>query len=76
MNTTTPEGYDRLKVLVAEAHRTTYQTNGGQTKAKTRKQLEIDKAVAEAVVRFAFDHAGFNTNHLAPTGLYLELMGR
>lgn len=67
-------GMDRLRALVAEAYAETVTTKSGIVKAKTAKQREIDKAVAEAVVRFAFDHGGYRGEHLAPAGLWDELM--
>lgn len=67
---------DRLRQLVRAADAATYTTTTGVVKPKTAKQREIDKAVAEQVVRFAFDHAGItgDERNLAPSGLYIQLL--
>ena len=65
---------DRLRYLVAVAHEPNVTTRGGIVKPKTKKQREIEAAVANEVVRFAFDHAGITEGHLAPGGLYLQLL--
>jgi hypothetical protein len=70
----TSEGRQHLRRLVAETYRDTYETTGGVVRLKTRKRREQEKAVADAVVRFAFDHGGYRGEHLAPGGLWAELM--
>lgn len=67
-------GLDRLRYLVGQAHQDTYTTATGIVKPKTKKQREIEWAVATEVVRFAFDHGGITEGHLAPGGLMLQLM--
>jgi hypothetical protein len=69
----TEAGRARLLALVVEAYRETYQTRGGIDRPKTRKQRQLDWTVAEAVVRFAYDHGGYAGEHLAPGGLWAEL---
>lgn len=63
-----------LRALVAESATSTYMTPGGIIRDKTGKRREAEHKVAEAVVRFAFDHAGITNGHLAPTGLLLDLL--
>lgn len=70
----TEDGLARLRALVEESYRDTYTTIGGLVRPKTKKQREIDKAVAEETVRFAFDHGGYRGEHLAPAGLWADLM--
>lgn len=66
-------GYPALRRIVAEKYEPNTTTKGGLVKPKTQKQREIDAAVCEAVVRFAFDHAGYGEAYLAPFGLEQEL---
>lgn len=72
----TSPAMSRLRYLVGVAMEPTYTTRGGQIKNKTAKRREIERTVADEVVRFAFDHAGIkgDGNSLAPTGLFLQLM--
>lgn len=74
MNTNTDAGMDSLRRIVADVYTDTYMTTGGIVRTKTAKRREQEKAVAEAVVRFAFDHGGYRGEHLAPAGLWFELM--
>lgn len=72
--TDTTAALDRLRYLVGVMCEPTQTTRGGIVRAKTKKQRQIDREVADAVVRFAFDHAGITEGHLAPGGLMLQLM--
>lgn len=67
-------GLDRLRYLVAQTKIDTVTTRSGIVKPKTKKQKEVDLAVANEVVRFAFDHGGYNEGFLAPGGLFLALL--
>ena len=64
----------RLREIVAASAEANTVTRGGAVKPKTGKQREIEHAVANEVVRFAFDHAGITGGHLAPTGVLLDLL--
>lgn len=66
-------GWERLKYLVAQPYIETVTTKGGIVKPKTRKQVEIEKEVANEVVRFAYDHGGYQLGFLAPGGLWMAL---
>lgn len=65
---------NRLLYLVAQSDQETFFTNGGVERTKTAKRRERELAVAQEVVRFAFDHAGITGGYLAPTGLYMALL--
>lgn len=67
------EGRDALRRVVAAKYTATVTTPGGLVRPKTAKQREIDAAVCEAVIRFAFDHTSYGTDHLAPFGLETTL---
>lgn len=69
----TNEGRVRLKQIIADSEATVYMTTGGVVKSKTAKRREIEYAVMQEVIRFAFDHGGYRGEHLGPTGLMMEL---
>lgn len=71
MKQLTDAQWNRLRYLVETAYKRTYSTTGGMTRVKTAKQREIEKAVAEEVVRFATDHC--TDAYLAPGGLWQDL---
>lgn len=62
-------GYPALRRIVAAKYEPNYTTRDGIVRPKTKKQREIDAAVCEAVVRFAFDHGGYGDAYNAPFGL-------
>lgn len=70
----TPAGMRRLRELVLATVTPTYETRTGIVREKTAKRREIEREVAEAVVRFAFDHGGYRRTHLAPGGLREEVL--
>lgn len=67
--------WNRLRYLAGVCCEPTFTTRGGLVKNKTNKQRDEERAVFEAVVRFAFDHLGIRgaDGNLAPTGLQLQL---
>ncbi len=72
----TAAGEARLQYLVAQSLEPNETTRGGVVRPKTKKRRQIEAAVVEEVVRFAFDHGGYGQEHLAPGGLYMELARR
>lgn len=68
--------WQRLRYLVGVMCEPTFTTPSGIVKKKTNKQRDEERAVAEAVVRFAFDHLGIrgDEGNLAPSGLQVQLM--
>jgi hypothetical protein len=74
MSVSERQAVKRLIDLVATADQPTYVTSGGSLRLKSLKRRQQEHAVAQEVVRFAFDHAGITGGYLAPTGLYLDLL--
>lgn len=74
VNTKDTPAYARLQYLFGVAVEPNETTRGGVIRPKTKKQRQLEMAIAEETARFAFDHAGITNGHLAPGGLILDLL--